>query len=216
MPNYEKTIITSVYPYAGNQILAGADGDGVLKTTRLYTSPLTLLSSSSPDAPLTIPSTAIQGVYVDGLNIWATTYDNGVVLLGPDQMTGLLQIPQTNTVSETFCRAIDHDKDGHIWVAYFHSICEYEHANSQPRVFLDDVPGLLAVKAASDGTVWCGGYNTGLCERLKELNPKLHIDWNTSKSDMSYLNYHSKAFNDVMKAKRISINPPLQARRASR
>lgn len=34
VPNYEKTIITSVYPYAGNQILAGADGDGILKTTR--------------------------------------------------------------------------------------------------------------------------------------------------------------------------------------
>ncbi len=175
VPNYEKTIITSIYPYASNQILAGADGDGILKTTRLYTSPLTLLSSSSPDAPLTIPSTAIQGVYVDGQNIWSTTYDNGVVLLGPNQMTGLLQIPQTNTVSETFCRAIDYDKDGHIWVAYFHSICEYVHANSQPRIFLDDVPGLLAVKAASDGTVWCGGYNTGLYHFDPKTGKSAHI-----------------------------------------
>lgn len=175
VPNYEKSIITSIYPYTGTQILVGADGDGVLQTTRLYTSPLTLLSSSSPDAPFTISSTAIQGVYVDGQNIWATTYDNGVVLLGPNPMTGLLPIPQTNTVSESFCRAIDYDKEGHFWVAYYHSICEYEHANSQPRVFLDNVAGFLAVKAASDGTVWCGGYNTGLYHFDPKTGKSAHI-----------------------------------------
>ncbi|MCQ2204560.1 MAG: histidine-type phosphatase [Bacteroidales bacterium] len=37
------------------------------------------------------------------------------------------------------------------------------------------------------------------CERLKELDPKLNIDWETSRKNMSYLNYHTKRYNDLKK-----------------
>ncbi|MCQ2228751.1 MAG: histidine phosphatase family protein [Bacteroidales bacterium] len=35
------------------------------------------------------------------------------------------------------------------------------------------------------------------CERLKELNSQLDIDWETSRKNMSYLNYHTKRYEDL-------------------
>lgn len=175
VPNYEHSIVTCLSPYSGNQMLVGVDGDGILQTSRLYNSPLRLLSGTQPDAPLKIASSAIQGIFVDATNIWATTYDNGMVLIGPNSLTGLLKKPVLGSESEAFCRDIDYDKEGHIWVAYYHSICEYESENSLPKVYLDDVPGFLVVKAASDGTVWCGGYNTGLYHIDPKTGHSAHI-----------------------------------------
>lgn len=37
------------------------------------------------------------------------------------------------------------------------------------------------------------------CERIKELNPKANIDWETSRKNMSYLNYHTKRYDDLKK-----------------
>jgi len=38
-------------------------------------------------------------------------------------------------------------------------------------------------------------------ERLKELNPQLNLDWETSRANMAYLNYHTKRYDDLKKAK---------------
>ena len=35
------------------------------------------------------------------------------------------------------------------------------------------------------------------CERLKELNPKVNLDWETSRANMSYLNSHTKRYDDL-------------------
>lgn len=37
-------------------------------------------------------------------------------------------------------------------------------------------------------------------ERLKELDPKMDLDWETSRANMSYLNYHTKRYDDLKKA----------------
>ncbi len=62
-----------------------------------------------------------------------------------------------------------------------------------PKVFAKGAQ----VSARSTTSLRCCLSMVAFCERLKELNPKLQIDWNTSKSEMIFLNYHSKAFNDV-------------------
>ncbi len=198
VPNFQRSIITSIAPYAGTQMLAGADGDGVLQTSRLFTSPLNLLAGTSPEAMHELPSSAVQGFYVDGPNIWVTTYDNGMVLVGPNSLTGILQKPTANSLSETFCRDIDHDSNGHIWVAYYHSICEYENENSAPKVYLDDVPGFLVVKAASDGTVWCGGYNTGLYHIDPKTGKSAHImSLNGDNINSSIYGIHEDQYGDI-------------------
>lgn len=198
VPNYEHSIITCISPYAGTQMLAGADGDGVIQTSRLFTSPLVLLAGTSAAATMEIPSSAIQGLYVDGPNIWTTTYDNGMVLMGPNSLTGILQKPSANGVSETFCRDIDHDQNGHIWVAYYHSICEYENETSAPKVYLDNVPGFLVVKAASDGTVWCGGYNTGLYHIDPRTGKSAHIiSLNGDNINSSIYGIHEDQYGDI-------------------
>lgn len=62
-----------------------------------------------------------------------------------------------------------------------------------PQVFTK----AASLSARSTTSLRCCLSMVAFCERLKELNPSLNIDWDTSKSNMDYLNYHSKAFNDV-------------------
>ena len=38
------------------------------------------------------------------------------------------------------------------------------------------------------------------CQRLTELNPALNLNWETSRANMSYLNYHTKRYDDLKKA----------------
>lgn len=198
IPNYEHAIVTAISPYAGNQILVGADGDGILQTSRLFTSPLRLMAGTSTDAPLRLPSSAIQDIYVDDSNIWATTYDNGLSMIGKSALTGVLQAPAANSTSETICRDVDHDQEGHIWVAYYHSICEYDDEYSSPKVFLNDVPGFLAIKAASDGTVWCGGYNTGLYHLNPKTGKSAHIiSLNGDNVNSSIYGIHEDQYGDI-------------------
>ncbi len=35
------------------------------------------------------------------------------------------------------------------------------------------------------------------CERLKELNPKMNLDWETSRKNMAYLNSHTRRYDDL-------------------
>lgn len=41
---------------------------------------------------------------------------------------------------------------------------------------------------------------TAFCQRLTELNPSLDLNWETSRANMSYLNYHTKRYDDLKKA----------------
>jgi len=38
---------------------------------------------------------------------------------------------------------------------------------------------------------------SAFCERLKELNPAMNLDWETSRANMSYLNSHTKRYDDL-------------------
>ena len=62
-----------------------------------------------------------------------------------------------------------------------------------PEVFANDAN----LSARSTTSLRCCLSMVAFCERLKELNPSLKIDWNTSKSDMIYLNYHGEVFENA-------------------
>lgn len=63
-------------------------------------------------------------------------------------------------------------------------------AKNYPQVFAKGA----SLSARSTTSLRCCLSMVAFCERLKEINPKLKIDWNTSKSDMIYMNYHGEEF----------------------
>lgn len=59
-----------------------------------------------------------------------------------------------------------------------------------PEVFADSA----RLSSRSTTSLRCCLSMVAFITRLKELNPALRIDWDTSKSDMMYMNYHSEEY----------------------
>ena len=66
---------------------------------------------------------------------------------------------------------------------------------SYPTLF----SGNAKISARSTTSMRCALSMVAFCERLKELNPELALDWETSRKNMSYLNYHTKRYDEVKK-----------------
>lgn len=55
------------------------------------------------------------------------------------------------------------------------------------------------ITARSTTSMRCALSMVAFCERLKELDPTLNIDWETSKKNMVYMNWHSDEYNALKK-----------------
>lgn len=73
-------------------------------------------------------------------------------------------------------------------------IAERMYAN-YPEVF----QGQGIVTARSTTSLRCALSMVAFCERLKELDPKMSIDWETSKKNMIYMNWHNEEYNQLKK-----------------
>lgn len=62
-----------------------------------------------------------------------------------------------------------------------------------PQVFKKNAK----ISARSTTSLRCCLSMVAFVNHLEELDPSLDIDWDTSKSNMVYLNYHSKAFDEA-------------------
>lgn len=65
--------------------------------------------------------------------------------------------------------------------------------NNYPQVF----KGNAKVTARSTTSMRVALSMLAFCERLKELNTQLDLDWETSRKNMCYLNYHTKRYDDL-------------------
>lgn len=72
-----------------------------------------------------------------------------------------------------------------------------QHAGIAERMY-KNYPEIFSnganLSARSTTSLRCCLSMVAFITRLKELNPSLNIDWDTSKSNMVYLNYHSKEY----------------------
>lgn len=55
------------------------------------------------------------------------------------------------------------------------------------------------ITARSTTSMRCALSMVAFCERLKELDPKMSIDWETSKKNMIYMNWHNDEYNQLKK-----------------
>ena len=157
-------VIQQVCPY-GNSMLVGMDGAGLwqAKTDESdYINSFTLLASDTPDAPHQIKSSSIRSVLADGENIWVAMYIGGIAHMLPP--TSLIHLKNTHaqSTSDLFAQGVNTDARGNIWVAFEQAIGCFDADGSNARYFLDHEAHFLTVLPANDGTVWCGGYNSGL------------------------------------------------------
>lgn len=163
MQSWNHSIINNISPYGNSQLAVATDGDGILRMSRIYNSPLLQVANDLPDATLELPVAGVQSLLVDGQNVWVCTWGGGISLLYRGARAERVEHPNPQVLSEKRANDISVDQEGNIWVAFNRAIVRFDHATREAETFLStSQASLLTVLCASDGTIWCGGYNTGL------------------------------------------------------
>lgn len=160
----EGWVISQFCPYA-DQMLVGVDGAGLWKAElddEAYVKQFELLASDTPEAPHQIESSSVRSVMADGENIWIAMYIGGITHMQPPTQLQQLQNADAQSPSDRYAQGVSTDAEGNIWVAFEQAIARFSADGSESQLFLDHRAHFLTVLPASDGTVWCGGYNAGL------------------------------------------------------
>ena len=164
VPGTEGLMIQQICSY-GNTKLVGIDGAGLWQATldeNNYVASLKLLASDTPDAPHQLKSSSIRSIMADGNDIWIAMFIGGIAHMQPPTSLVQLQNQNTQAMSDRFAQGVNTDAQGNIWVAFEQSIGCFDANGGNPRYYLDHEAHFLTVQPARDGTVWCGGYNSGL------------------------------------------------------
>lgn len=162
VPNWESTIVTQILPYEDDKIIVGTDGNGLLITSREAPAPLQQIASDKPGLQYQLPGAGIQGLLIDEDKIWVTAFDRGLSLLKPESAIRCLHKPKMEQLAEPRVNDVAVDQQGHIWAAFRQSITEYNLEDDTECTYPLANSNLLTLMTASDGTIWCGGYNAGI------------------------------------------------------
>lgn len=160
--NWENAIVMQVQPFGDSQLVVGTDGSGLLVTSRRMVTPLQQMAMDVPGRQYLLPGAGIQGVLVDGNNIWLSIFDCGISLIRPTQAVQCLTHPVATFESEQRVNDVAVDSHGNIWGAYHNSVGGFCRETGEARVYDFEKANFLTICAASDGTIWAGGYNSGL------------------------------------------------------
>ena len=172
----EGLIITDIEPFTEEEMLISADGNGVfaLPTENVGTSTeLRCLASVSNKAPFELRTSGVRSLLVDQGHIWIATYMGGVTCLQPGSRLTSLNANSKISAADNFAFSADVAPDGRYWIAFNGVIGSFAPDGSDPHMYFEREAGYLTVRAAHDGTIWCGGFNTGT----------IHYDPSTGKSE---------------------------------
>lgn len=167
----DNMIVNVVTPLNDDILLIGTDGKGLLATFNnnirdgkglLTDCHLHLLASEDKNAPYILTNSAVDDIVIDGENIWLALSLGGMALMRPVNQKNLLRNPDVVSYADGFALGTDIDKNGDYWVAFSRSLAHYDAPGANPDIFTFPGMGNLCMITASDGTVWFGGYNTGL------------------------------------------------------
>ncbi len=160
----EGLIVTDIKPYNDDEMLVGSDGTGVwvfATSEEVEDVEIRPLASASGDAPFELRTSGTRSILVDQDRIWIALYMGGVTCLQPGSDLTVLNVSNQKTVSDNFAFSVDVAPDGRYWVAYSQAIGSFAPDGSDPHMYFERENGFLTVRAAQDGTIWCGGFNTG-------------------------------------------------------
>lgn len=156
-------------------LLVGTDGQGLLQLDvdiqhghPKAISSLLPVAYDSKDAIFPTRSGSVNDVLVNHGNVWFTMYMGGCMRLIPNHDLITLTNPEANSPSDNFVFDLDHDNEGNIWVAFNQTLVKYDAEGLNPEAFMHHESRFLSMKVLPDGTIWAGGYGTG----LYHFNPK--------------------------------------------
>lgn len=164
LKNTEGIIVSDIKPYNDHEMLLASDGRGVWVypiDEESENAELRTFASASGDAPFELKTSGARSLLVDQGRIWIASYMGGVTCLQPGSKMNVLNVSNQKTVSDNFAFSVDVAPDGRYWVAYSQAIGSFAPDCSDPHMYLERQAGFLTVRAARDGTIWCGGFNTG-------------------------------------------------------
>lgn len=164
-------IVNVITPLNPGTLLIGTDGHGLLAGfTQSGLTPgsipqcqLQLMASEAPNAPCHLPNSVVDDIVVDGDNLWLALSLGGMALMRPVHQHNLLSNPEAQSYADGFAFGVDVCRDGHYWVAFSRCLAHYEALGSTPEILnFSEMGNNLCLETATDGTVWIGGYNSGL------------------------------------------------------
>lgn len=160
----EGLIITDIKPYNDHEMLLAIDGLGVSAFPigeEIENVEIQLFASASGNAPFELRTSGARSLLIDQERIWLAAYMGGVTCFQPGSNLTVLNVLDQKTVSDNFAFSVDVAPDGRYWVAFNQAIGSFAPDGSDPQMYLKREASYLCVRAARDGTIWCGGFNTG-------------------------------------------------------
>lgn len=163
-------VIINCLGYADSYgLLVGTDGQGLqqldVDIKHGHPKPLSNLlpvAYDSEEAIFPTRSGAIEDVLVNHGNVWFTMYMGGCMRLIPKHGMITFTNPNADSPSDNFVFDLDNDLEGNIWIAFNQTLVRYDAEGQNPTPFMDHESRFLSLKVMPDGTIWTGGYGTGL------------------------------------------------------
>ena len=179
-------LIINGLAYAENYgLLIGSDGKGLIQMdldieTGIPTTELHPIAYDNPKALFPTKSAGINDVMVNQGNVWFTMHMGGCTRLIPNHNMVTLANPVAESPSDNFVHDLDTDAEGHLWVAFNQTLIRFDDNGKNPKTFMDHEARFLTMKVRNDGTIWAGGYGTGLYHIYPETGER---EWYPSISD---------------------------------
>lgn len=173
LSGWETSIVNSILPLDESQMLIGTDGHGLLMTSRQTVSDLVQIANDSPDALYELHAAGIRSLLVDDGNIWLSTWGGGVSLIRANSSYQCLMNQRALSANDYRANDLCLAPDGKLWVAYNKALASFDLETGASRIYEKRDANFLAVRVTSDGSVWCGGYNSG----LYRFDPKTEKFW---------------------------------------
>lgn len=156
-------VVHRLYPYSSNEILVGTDGDGlqlVRRTDEGYQ--LSQFASDTDEAAYAIHSSCVRDVLIDDGKIWLAMHFGGITCLQPASSVIEFSNPVAKVPSDSYVFGTSFDQQGRLWLAFNQTIGCFEPNGELHGLYLDHQARFLTIEPDPDGTMWCGGFNTGL------------------------------------------------------
>lgn len=160
----DRLVILDICPVSSEEYLICTDGSGVFVARRDADGryQMTLLASDSSEAIYAIHGSCVRSAMVDGDNIWLCMHYGGMVKMSPSSTVVEMKNPNVKAPSDGYAFGAAFDDQGRAWVAFNQVIGCFDQEKESQTFYLDHEARYLCVAPMPDGTVWCGGFNTGL------------------------------------------------------
>lgn len=186
----ERLLTYCICPASENECLVGTDGDGMLLLTRTPSgADVMQLACDTEDALYPIHCSCVRHVMMENGNIWVSMHFGGIVRMQPSSGFAEIRNPESKTPADSYAFGASFDAQNRVWVAFNQAIGCYDLKGVCQGLYLDHQARFLTVEPAPDGTVWCGGFNTGL----------YHFDPVTGEKEF-FSSVHGSASNDCVYA----------------